>query len=408
MKFVDTLKLAAAAIWSHKLRSVLTLLGMVIGVAAVVVVVSVIEGFNLYIDDKINGISTQSFIVSRFSLEARRDTSAMAEAMRRNKDLTMDDYAYLQKNLSNVGAKAAPQLSEIKRGARSLGVPVGGATANIAGLENSEIAEGRYFTNSEDEAAMAVAFIGANVASRLFPTGTALEQEISINGLPYRVIGIAVSKGSVFGVPQDTFITIPLMAYVKQFGRLIRQRALSFTASAKPGQPLDDAVAEARYFMRLRRRLGKLEKDDFGLLTPDAITAMRNRIFGPISVAAVAVPSIALFVAGIVIMNMMLVSVTERTAEIGLRKTCGARRRDILLQFLIEAIILSVIGGALGVLIARVGDILLTAVFFTTHYSVTAIITALFVSGAVGLLSGAFPAWKAARLDPVEALRMGA
>jgi putative ABC transport system permease protein len=251
-----------------------------------------------------------------------------------------------------------------------------------------------------------VAFIGANVANRLFPTGTALEQEISINGLPYRVIGIATPKGAVFGVSQDTFITIPLMTYVKEFGRPIRERALSFIAVPGPGQMLDDTVAEARYYMRLRRRLVASEKDDFGIVTPAAITAMRDRIFGPISIAAIVVPLIALFVGGIVIMNMMLVSVTERTPEIGLRKTCGARRRDILWQFLSEAIVLSVIGGLVGIVIALVGDTLLTAVFFTTNISIKAVIVAIVISAAVGLFSGAFPAWKAARLDPVEALRM--
>jgi putative ABC transport system permease protein len=406
MKFADVVKLALMALWTHKLRSALTLLGMVIGVAAVVVVVSLLEGFNLYIDEKIAGIGTQSFTISRFSLEALRDTRAMAEAIRHNKDLSLDDLTYLRRQFGEVGAKAAPQMSKVKHGAKIFGVAVNGATANIADLEHREIAQGRYFTDSEDEAAAPVAFIGADIANKLFPTSTALDQEISIDGLPYRVIGIAQPKGSVFGVPQDVFITIPLLTYTRQFGPVIRQRALSFVAGAKPGQTLAESVAEARYFMRLRRHLGPGEKDDFGIITPDAITGLRNRIFGPIAIAAIVIPSIALFVGGIVIMNMMLVAVTERTAEIGLRKTCGARRRDILMQFLSEAIILAGIGGVIGVLLAWVGGAVLTAVFFTTHYSSTAVVIAVLVSGLVGLLSGAFPAWKAARLDPVEALRM--
>jgi putative ABC transport system permease protein len=379
---------------------------MAVGVAAVVLVASVIGGLNLYIDDKVTGIGTQSFMISRISLEDRRDTTAMAEAMRRNKDLTLDDYAYLQRNLGMVGAKGAPQISKIKHGTRIFAVPVSGATANLAEIEKQEVGEGRHFTHSECEAAAAVAFIGANVANSLFPTGTALEQDISIDGVSYRVVGIAAAKGSVFGVPQDTFITIPLTDYIRQFGRPIRQRALSFIAIAKPGQSLEEAVAEARSLMRIRRKLGAKEKDDFGVITPNGITAMRDRIFRPIAIAAIAVPSIALFVGGIVIMNMMLVSVTERTSEIGLRKACGARRSDILLQFLAEATILSSIGGAVGVLIAFFGASLLTAAFFTTHNSIMAVIIALLVAGTVGLLSGAFPAWKAAQLDPVEALRM--
>ncbi len=406
MRFVDVLKLAFAASWAHKLRSALTLLGIAVGVAAVVLVVSVIRGFNLYIDDKLTGIGTQSFMISRFSLDDRRNTTMMAEAMRRNKDLTLDDYAYLQKNLGMVGVKGAPQLSRIKHGTRVFAVPVSGTSANFADIEKREVGEGRHFTHSEYEAAAPVAFIGANVANSLFPTGTALEHDISINGVPYRVIGIAVAKGSVFGIPQDTFITIPLTDYIRQFGRPVRQRALSFIAIAKPGQPLADAVAEARYFMRLRRKLSGKEKDDFGIITPDGITAMRDRIFGPISIAAIAVPSIALFVGGIVIMNMMLVSVTERTSEIGLRKAFGARRSDIMLQFLAEAVILSSIGGAVGILIAFLGGSLLTATFFTTDNSIIAVVVALLVAGTVGLLSGAFPAWKAAQLDPVEALRL--
>jgi putative ABC transport system permease protein len=408
MKVVDALKLALSAIWAHKLRSALTLLGMAVGVAAVVLVVSVIRGFNLYMDDKLTGIGNQSFTISRFSLADHRNTTAMAKAMRRNKDLTLDDYAYLQKYLHMVGAKGAPQVCKIKYGTKIFAVPVSGATANLADIEKREVGEGRYFTQSEYEAAAPVAFIGANVANSLFPTGTALDQSISIDGMSYRVVGIAAAKGSVFGVPQDTFITIPLTDYIRQFGRPIRQRALSFIAIAKPGQRFEEAVAEAYRLMRLRRKLSGKEKDDFGVITPDGITAMRDRILGPIAIAAITVPSIALFVGGIVIMNMMLVSVTERTSEIGLRKACGARRSDIMLQFLAEAVILSSIGGAIGVLIACLGTSLLTAVFFTTHNSIMAVVIALLVAGTVGLLSGAFPAWKAAQLDPVEALRMEA
>jgi putative ABC transport system permease protein len=223
--------------------------------------------------------------------------------------------------------------------------------------------------------------------------------------LPYRVIGVATAKGTIFGVPQDYFITIPLKTYASNFGNLINQRGLYFVATAKSDKLFDDAVEEARFLLRARRHLSSGEKDNFGILTPDAITGIRDRVLGTISIVAIAVPAIALLVGGIVIMNIMLVSVTERTKEIGIRKSLGARRADILKQFMVEAVTLSAIGGAIGVMLAWLIGRILTVVFFPTYLSIAAVIVALLVSGGIGVLSGIFPAWKAARLDPIEALR---
>jgi putative ABC transport system permease protein len=409
VKFIETLKLALSAIWAHKLRSVLTLLGMIIGVTAVVVVVSVIQGFNAYFDEKVAGIGSKSFSIRRFSFEDFKDTDTIAAAQRRNKDLTLDEYEYLRERtqlIDKIGAKANATRSQVKRGTEILeDVPVDGATANIADIDKLDIADGRYFTSSENDAAMRVAYVGADIANKLFPSGAAIGGEIQIAGLPYRIIGVATAKGTVFGVPQDTFITLPLKTYANNFGALIRQRTLYFVATAKSDNSFADAVEEARFLMRARRRLSAGEKDNFGILTPDAITGIRDRILGTVSLVAIAVPAIALVVGGIVIMNIMLVSVTERTKEIGIRKSLGARRGDILKQFMVEAITLSAIGGAVGVLLAWVIGRILTAVFFPTYLSVAAIIIAITVSGGIGVLSGIFPAWKAARLDPIEALR---
>ncbi|MFN2454074.1 MAG: ABC transporter permease [Pyrinomonadaceae bacterium] len=410
MKFIETLKLALAAVWAHKLRSALTLLGMIIGVTAVVVVVSLIQGFNVYIDEKIAGIGAKSFTVQRFNpLEDFKDTDAIAAAQRRNKDLTLEDYEYLREKatlIGRIGAKARGTPSEIKRGSQVLQeVNVSGMTPNIADIENIDIADGRYFLDAENDAASRVAFIGADVASKLFPAIDPLNEEIAIRGVPYRVVGVATVKGTVFGVPQDNFIQIPLKTYANNFGGLIRQRSLYFEITSKTPETFNDAVDEARFLMRTRRHLPLGEKDNFGIVTPDAITGIRDRIFGPIFIVAIAVPSIALVVGGIVIMNIMLVSVTERTKEIGIRKSLGARRTDILKQFLVEAITLSAIGGAIGVLIAWIVGRVLSSVFFPTYLSVTAVIVAVSVSGIIGVVSGIFPAWKAARLDPIEALR---
>jgi putative ABC transport system permease protein len=410
VKFIETLKLALSAIWAHKLRSALTLLGMIIGVMAVVVVYSLIQGFNTYVDEKIAGIGAKSFNVQRFNpFEDFKDTDTIAAAQRRNKELTLEDYDYLRLRstlIGKLGAKARGTPSQIKRDTQVLDdVFVAGATANIVDIENRDVAEGRFFSQTENDSAARVAYVGADVATKLFPAGNAVGSEIAIRGLPYRVVGIENARGTVFGIPQDNFIIVPLKTYSINFGGLVRQRSLYFVGTAKADDLFSDAVDETRFLMRSRRKLGPNEKDNFGIVTPDAITGLRDRIFGTIFIVALGVPSIALVVGAIVIMNIMLVSVTERTKEIGIRKSLGARQMDILKQFLVEAVTMSAIGGAIGTIIAWIIGRVLTAVFFPTYLSVGAVIIAVGVSMVVGVMAGVFPAWKAARLDPIEALR---
>src|SRR5919197_667167 len=368
MKFIETLKLAAAAIWAHKLRSALTLLGMIIGVAAVVVVVSLIQGFNNYIDEKIANIGAKSYTIGRFSFDDFKDLDTIAAAQRRNKDLDFEDYEFLRTRLTltdKLGAGARPQSAQVKRGSEVIeDVPVDGTMAVVGDINNVDVADGRYFLDVEDNSAARVAYIGADVANKLFPSSSAVGGEIDINGLSYRVIG-----------------------------------------TAKSDQQFDDAVEEARQLMRIRRGLKAGEKDNFGIFTPDLITGLRDRLFGVIYIVAIAVPGIALVVGGIVVMNIMLVSVTERTKEIGIRKALGARQADILKQFLVEAVVLSAIGGATGVLIAWLLGRIVTAMLIPTYLSIGAVIIAVSVSGGIGIAAGLFPAWKAARLDPIEALR---
>ena len=410
MKFIETLKLALAAIWAHKLRSALTLLGMIVGVTAFVVVVSLIAGFNRYVDEKIAGIGAKSFTVQRFNpLEDFKDTDTIAAAQRRNKELTLEDYDYLKERatlIGKIGARARGTPVEVKRDNEVLeDVFVSGATANCVDIENRDVAEGRFIAEPENENAARVAYVGADIATKLFPAGNAVGSEITVRGLPYRVIGVETARGTVFGIPQDTFIILPLKTYSVNYGGLIRQRSLYFIATSKTDELFNDAVEESRFLMRVRRKLGPGEKDNFGIVTPDAITGLRDRLFGSIFIVAMTVPLIAMVVGAIVIMNIMLVSVTERTKEIGIRKSLGARQIDILKQFLVEAVTMATIGGAVGIFIAWVVGILVTAWVFPTYLSAWAIGGALAVSLIVGIASGIFPAWRAARLDPIEALR---
>jgi putative ABC transport system permease protein len=409
VRLIETLKLALAAIWAHKLRSALTLLGMIIGVAAVVVVVSLIQGFNTYVDEKIARIGAKAYSIQRFTFEDFKDTDTIAAAQRRNKELTMEDYEYLRARLTltdKLAGKARPTRAQVKRGSELLeDVAVDGAMAIAADIEKVDIAEGRYFSDGEDENAARVAYIGSDVADKLFPRGSAVGDEVTINGLPYRVVGVATAKGTILGIPQDTFITIPLRTYRRNFGELTRWRSFYILGTAKNDEQFAEAVEEAQQAMRARRRQKPGDKDTFGVMTPDAITGLRDRLFGSIFIVAIAVPAIALVVGGIVIMNIMLVSVTERTKEIGIRKALGARRVDVLKQFLVEAVTLSAFGGATGVIIAWVLGRLVSSFIIPTYLSPTAVIIAVTVSGGIGVLSGIFPAWKAARLDPIEALR---
>ncbi|HXI25752.1 MAG TPA: ABC transporter permease [Pyrinomonadaceae bacterium] len=410
MKILEILKVAIGAIWAHKLRSALTLLGMIVGVTAFVTVVSLIQGFNVYIDEKIANIGAKSFSIQRFNpFEDFKDTDTIAAAQRRNKELTLDDYEYLKDRatlIAKIGAKARGTPSQIKRNDQVLDdVFVIGATANTADIENRNVENGRFFSDTESDGASRVAYVGADIATKLFPAGNPIGGEIDIRGLPYRVVGVEAVKGTVFGVPQDSFIVIPLRTYQLDFGPLIRQRSLYFLATSKTDQGFSDTVEEARFLMRARRKLGPGEKDSFGIVTPDAITGLRDRIFGTFFIVAMVVPGIALVVGAIVIMNIMLVSVTERTKEIGLRKSLGARRIDILKQFLTEAVTLATIGGAIGVFLAWIVGKIMTVIFMQTYLSVAAIAGAIGVSALAGVISGLFPAWKAARLDPIEALR---
>lgn len=406
MNIFESIKLALDAIWAHKMRSFLTLLGVIFGVATVIVVVSLIEGFNKYVDEKIANIGTNAFSVQKFSIEDFSSLDNYEQARRRNKDVLMDDLNALRAAggaIKDVGGQEETQC-ELKYGAQTLiGVSLQAITANVIEIQNKDIAEGRPFTQAEEMSDRAVCFIGSDVADRFFPTRSAVGQNIKIDGRPFEVVGVAKSLGTVFGMSRDKFVSIPLTTFMNIYGS---RRSIQLLVTSQSEAVYQDAIDEARVVIRTRRKLKPEEKDNFGVVTPSAVNNLRERIFGTIQTVAIGVTSIALVVGGIVIMNIMLVSVTERTKEIGIRKSLGARRTDIVKQFLAESIALALSGGAIGVSLAyALSKLVATLTPIPTALPLIAVAVALFVSGGVGLIAGVYPAWRAANLDPIAAMR---
>lgn len=406
MSSFEAFRLALEAIVVNKLRSFLTLLGVIFGVATVIVVVSLIEGFNRYVDEKIADIGTNAFSVQKYSIEDFSSVESLEKARRRNKDITLEDLAALRAHggaIGPSGGKAAGS-GDLKYGDQTVfAAEIRATSASMADIDRVEMAAGRYFTDGEEQANRAVCVIGSDVADRLFATSDPVGKILRVDGRPYQIIGIAAPLGSVFGQSRDNFVAVPLSTFLTSYGS---RRSISLIVTSTSAATYDDAVDEARVLMRTRRKLKPNEPDNFGVVTPKAINELREKIFGTIQTAAVGVTSIALLVGGIVIMNIMLVSVTERTREIGIRKSLGARQRDILKQFLFESTLLAFSGGAAGVAIAfLLAKAVSTFTPMPTMLPWAAVAIALFVSASVGMISGMYPAWKAARLSPIVALR---
>jgi putative ABC transport system permease protein len=396
--------IALETLRTHKLRSFLTLLGVVISTTTLIVVMSIINGMNLYIADRIANLGANVFVLDQYSWTASDEE--WLKQRRRNKPIRTEDYEFLKENLhgyKSIGAAAwlRPRPTVKYNGHSLYDLNVTGQTPSMVDMQQEQVEFGRYFTESDYDHAAQVCFIGQDIVDEFFPTVDPIDKVIDVGGQSFRVVGVAKRIGKTLGQSQDDFVQIPLTTFAKVF--MARPR-MNVSVQAFAGQQMAELQDEVRALMRARHHLPYKETDDFGINASETIMGMWQDLTGKLFGGTIGIVAVFMVIGGIVIMNIMLASVTERTHEIGIRKSLGARRRDIMVQFVIESAVMAGAGGVIGILLA-VGIAKLVDIVFTATVPVNAIVIGLVLSTSVGLFFGIYPASKAAKLDPIEALR---
>jgi putative ABC transport system permease protein len=404
-QFIESIGIALRAIWEYKLRSFLTVLGNIVAVTSIIAVVSLVQGMNAYVTNAIvSDVGADNFTIQRFPVIRTQEDE---ERTRNNPRITLMEASAIRRFSDNVGAIAAQASAGATMAYKSQavdGAQVTGVSPEYVDFSTYDVDRGRLISPVEISTNRPVAVIGWDVADKLFGQADPIDKVISINKVHYRVVGVHKKKGSAFGNSQDNFAIISLGNFQKMFGN--RMGGLQLLVKPREPEVVKAAMDDATVALRVERRLRPKDPDNFGMFTSDTLLAIYNTATQGIFAVLIGVVALSLVVGGIVIMNIMLMVVSERTREIGLRKALGARRRDIVWQILTESVTLSTFGGVVGTFF---GFILATVISkvspLPSTVQVWSVVMGISVTAVVGLFFGLYPAMRAARLDPIEALR---